>query len=338
MKRGIEVKIISGDNELVNKKIAQVVGLDVKGVITGEELDRASDESLSVIVEKTTIFARVSPIQKERIILALKRNKHVVGYLGDGINDALALKTSDVGISVDSAVDVAKDSADIILLHKSLHVLYEGVDEGRRTFSNTMKYLYMGSSSNFGNMFSMVGASILIPFLPMAPLQIILNNFLYDMSQLGVTTDSVDAEALSKPAFWRIDKIRNFMIFIGPISSIFDYLTFGVMWFVFGWQSGSQQLFHSGWFIESLMSQTLIVHVIRTNKIPFLESRPSKRLLFLTLLIVAVGIAIVATPIGAFFGFAPPPLSFYPVLFGLVIAYLVLTQLAKSAMLRLKWI
>ena len=339
MKRGVEVKILSGDNELVNKKIAQVVGLNVKGVITGEELAFASDESLHVLVEKNTIFARVSPMQKERIILALQRNKHVVGFLGDGINDALALKTSDVGISVDSAVDVAKESADIILLHKSLHVLYEGVDEGRRTFANTMKYLRMGSSSNFGNMFSMVGASIFLPFLPMAPLQIILNNFLYDMSQLGVTTDKVDSEALAKPAQWKIDEIRNFMIFIGPISSIFDYLTFGVMWFVIGATTPAhQQLFHAGWFIESLMTQTLVVHVIRTNKVPFIESMPSKRLLALTLGVVLLGLIIVSTPIHEFFGFEALPLEFYPILFAMVLAYLLLTQFAKSEMLKRKWI
>jgi len=338
-RRGIEVKILSGDNELVNQKIARVVGLEVKGIITGEEIDHASDDSLSVLVEKNTIFARVSPVQKERLILALQRNKHVVGYLGDGINDALALKTSDVGISVNSAVDVAKESADIILLRKSLHVIYEGVDEGRRTFSNTMKYLRMGSSSNFGNMFSVVGASIFLPFLPMAPLQIILNNFLYDMSQLGVTTDNVDAEHLEKPAQWKMDTVRNFMLFIGPISSIFDYLTFGVMWFIFAATTpATQQLFHAGWFIESLMTQTLVVYVIRTNKIPFLQSMPSKRLIILTLGVVLVGLAIVATPLRSFFGFAELPLSFYPILFAMVLAYLVLTQIAKGMLLKMKLI
>ncbi len=338
-KRGIEVKILSGDNELVNRKIARVVGLDVKGLMTGEEIDKVSDESLQVLVEKNTIFARVSPVQKERVILALQRNRHVVGFLGDGINDALALKTADVGISVNSAVDVAKESADIILLRKSLHVIYEGVDEGRRTFANTMKYLRMGSSSNFGNMFSVVGASIFLPFLPMAPLQIILNNFLYDMSQLGVTTDTVDAEYLEKPAQWKMDNVKNYMLFIGPISSVFDYLTFGVMWFVFAANSaGSQQLFHAGWFIESLMTQTLVVHVIRTNKVPFLQSAPSKRLLLLTLGVVVAGLIIVATPIREMFGFEELPLSFYPILFGIVIAYLVITQIAKSALLKMKLI
>ncbi|MCX8175151.1 MAG: magnesium-translocating P-type ATPase [Candidatus Micrarchaeota archaeon] len=337
MARGIEIKILSGDNELVNQKIARVVGLEVKGTITGDEIDKASDESLQVLVEKNTIFARVSPVQKERIILALQRNKHVVGYLGDGINDALALKTADVGISVNSAVDVAKEAADIILLRKSLHVTYDGVDEGRRTFTNTVKYLRMGASSNFGNMFSVVGASIFLPFLPMSPLQIILNNFLYDISQLGITTDTVDKEVLSKPTKWNIDGIRNFVIFVGPISSIFDYLTYGVMWFVFGATTIAKQgIFHAGWFIESLMTQTLVVHVIRTNKIPFLQSMPSKRLTILTFGIVAVGLAIVATPLREMFDFGELPAEYYPILFGLVISYLALTQLAKSLLLKMK--
>jgi Mg2+-importing ATPase len=307
----------------------------VKGIITGEELDRASDESLQVLVERNTIFARVSPIQKERIILALQRNKHVVGFLGDGINDSLALKTSDVGISVESAVDVAKESADIILIRKSLHVLYEGVDEGRRTFANTMKYLRMGSSSNFGNMFSVVGASVMLPFLPMAPIQIIVNNFLYDMSQLGGTTDNVDAEMLAKPAQWNLNNIRNFMIFIGPISSIFDYLTYGVMWFVFSATTPAQQaLFHTGWFIESLMSQTLVVHVIRTNKIPFLQSMPSNKLLLTTFGAVGIGLLLVATPIGGILGFQAPPPLFYVLLVVMVVAYLFLTQFVKNELLK----
>ncbi len=339
IRRGIEIKILSGDNELINKKIAQIVGLQSKGVITGEEIDRATDDSLQVLVEKNTIFARVSPVQKERVILALQRNKHVVGFLGDGINDSLALKTSDVGISVDSAVDVAKESADIILLHKSLHVLYEGVDEGRRTFANAMKYLRMGSSSNFGNMFSVVGASALLPFLPMGPLQLIINNFLYDLSQLGGTADNVDAESLAKPAQWTLDNVRNYMIFIGPISSIFDYVTFGVMWFVFGAQTmAQQQLFHAGWFIESLMTQTLVVHVIRTNKVPFLESMPSDKLLLSTFGAVFIGLLLVATPLRGIFGFGELPPLFYALLVAMVVAYLVLTQFAKTALLKMGFI
>ncbi len=333
VKRGIEVKILSGDNELVNRKIARDVGLNIKGIITGTEIDKASDDSLAVLAEQNTIFARVSPIQKERVILALQRNKHVVGFLGDGINDSLALKTSDVGISVNTAADVAKESADIIMLRKSLHVLYEGVDEGRRTFSNVMKYLKMGSSSNFGNMFSVVGASIFLPFLPMAPLQIILNNFLYDMSQLGIPTDNVDSEDLLKPAKWSTSFIRNFVVYIGPISSIFDYLTFGVMLFVF---SASAPVFQAGWFIESIMTQTFIIHIIRTNKIPFVQSWPSRKLLLLSIGIVATAFFLVLGPFRAYFGFGELPLAYFPILFGMVAVYLVLTQLIKAQLIKRK--
>ncbi len=333
MKRGIEIKILSGDNELVNGKIAKTVGLPIKGVITGQQIDAATDDSLMVLVEQNTIFARVSPIQKERIILALQRRKHVVGFLGDGINDSLALKTSDVGISVNSAVDVAKESADIILLRKSLHVLYEGVDEGRRTFSNIMKYLKMGSSSNFGNMFSVVGASIFLPFLPMAPLQLILNNFLYDMSQLGIPTDNVDSEDLLKPAKWSMDNLRNFVIYIGPISSIFDYMTYGVMLFVF---QAPAAVFQAGWFIESIMTQTLIIHVIRTKKVPYLESRPSGKLMLLSLVLVSVAFLIILTPIHSYFGFGTLPLEYFPILFGMVLAYLALTQFIKTQLIKRK--
>jgi Mg2+-importing ATPase len=335
VKRGVEVKILSGDNELVNRKIAHDVGLKIKGIITGAEIDKASDESLSVLVEQNTIFARVSPIQKERIILALQRNKHVVGFLGDGINDALALKTSDVGISVDSAADVAKESADIILLRKSLHVLYEGVDEGRRTFSNIMKYLKMGTSSNFGNMFSVVGASIFLPFLPMTPLQLILNNFLYDISQLGIPTDNVDPEDLVKPAKWSTDFIRNFVVYVGPISSIFDYLTFGILLFVF---AAPAAVFQTGWFLESIATQTLIIHIIRTNKVPFLQSQPSKKLLILSLFIVAAAFFVALSPLKLFFGFSDLPLAYFPVLFAIVLIYLVLAQLVKSQLVKRKLI
>ena len=333
VRRGIEVKILSGDNELVNFRIAREVGLEIKGMITGDEVANASDDSLLVLVEKNTIFARVTPVQKERIILALQRNKHVVGYLGDGINDALALKTSDVGISVDSAVDVAKEAADIILLRKSLHVIYEGVDEGRRTFCNTTKYLKMGSSSNFGNMFSVVGASVFLPFLPMAPIQIILNNFLYDMSQLGIPTDEVDADSLSKPVQWNLDGIRNFLIFMGPVSSIFDYITFGVLFLYF---QAPAAVFQTGWFIESLLTQTLIIHVIRTNKVPFVESRASWQLILLSIAIVTAGFLIILTPIGAYFGFAALPAAYFPILAAIVLGYLVLGQVVKTALLRLK--
>ena len=333
MKRGIEVKVLSGDNELVNMKIAKDVGLPVKGIITGEEIEKASDESLSVLVEKNTVFARVLPAQKERIILALQRNKHVVGFMGDGINDSLALRTSDVGISVDSAVDVAKESANIILLRKSLHVLYEGVDEGRRTFANTMKYLRMGSSSNFGNMFSVLGASIILPFLPMMPIQIIFNNFLYDMSQIGVPSDKVDEEALAKPAKWDMENVKNFMLYIGPLSSIFDYLTYFTLYFVLALPA---EIFQAGWFIESILTQTLIVYVIRTNRIPFIQSWPSKQLMFTTTAILLVALFVVLTPVREYFGFGVLPAIFWPILVVFIIAYLALTYFVKSWLVKKK--
>ncbi|VVC01165.1 Uncharacterised protein [uncultured archaeon] len=238
-----------------------------------------------------------------------------------------------MGISVDSAVDVAKESADIILLRKSLHVLYEGVDEGRRTFTNIMKYLRMGSSSNFGNMFSVVGASIFLPFLPMAPVQIILNNFLYDMSQLGIPTDNVDQEELLKPAKWNMDNIKNFMLYIGPVSSIYDYLTYFTLFFFLRVPA---EVFHAGWFIESIMTQTLVIHVIRTNKIPFLESKPSKFLLFTSILIVSVALLIILTPLRTYFGFEALPGEFFPILIVFVITYLILTQLVKMWLLKRK--
>jgi len=333
MKRGIEIKILSGDNELVNWKIAKDVGLPIKGVITGDKIENASDESLQVLVEQNTVFARVLPVQKERIIAMLQRNKHVVGFLGDGINDSLSLKTSDVGISVDSAVDVAKESADIILLQKSLHVLYEGVDEGRRTFANTMKYLKMGSSSNFGNMFSVLGASLFLPFLPMKPIQILFNNFLYDMSQIGVPSDSVDDEQLVKPATWNLDNIKNFMIYIGPISSLYDYLTYITLFFVLHVPEG---VFQAGWFIESIMTQTLIIYVIRTNKIPFLQSWPSKKLMLLTAAILSVALLVVVTPLRSLFGFGELPLVFFPTLVVFIATYMVLTQVIKVYLLKKK--
>ena len=335
--RGIEVKILSGDNELVNRKIAKDVGLEIKGVATGEEIANASDEELKVLVETNNIFARVLPLQKERIIVALQKNKHVVGFMGDGINDSLALKTSDVGISVDSAVDVAKESADIILLSKELHVLYEGVDEGRRTFANTLKYLKMGSSSNFGNMFSVLGASLFLPFLPMMPIQIIYNNFLYDISQVGIPTDSVDEAALVRPAQWNITNVKNFMIYIGPISSLFDYLTFFALFFFipnYLHTPVAQGSFQAGWFIESIMSQTLIIYIIRTNKVPFVQSWPSKRLMLMTTGILTVALITVLTPIGSVLGFAPLPPVFFVILGIYIVTYMALTQFIKTRLVK----
>jgi Mg2+-importing ATPase len=330
-KLGIEFKVLTGDNELVTKKICSEVGLDVKELVTGEQVDKLDDKDLRELVKTTDVFARLSPLQKERIIRALHENKHIVGYLGDGINDALALKTSDVGISVNNAVDIAKESADIILLKKSLMVLEDGVAEGRKTFGNIVKYIKMGSSSNFGNMFSMTGGSIFLPFLPMLPIQILLNNFLYDVSQIAIPTDEVDRDYLTKPRPWNVGYIKKFMVIIGPISSIYDFLTYGVMLFVF---HASPQLFHTGWFIESLCTQTLVIYVIRTGKIPFLESRPSRFLILTSILIVATGIFIPFSALARPFGFVAPPPLYFVVLFFMVITYLLLVQVVKVWFIR----
>jgi len=326
-KRGVDFKVLTGDNELVTKKICSEVGLDIKGLATGEQLDKVGDKELQEMVKTITVFARLSPVQKERIVHALHENGHIVGYLGDGINDALALKASDVGISVNNAVDIAKESADIILLKKSLMVLEEGVTEGRKTFGNIVKYIKMGSSSNFGNMFSMTGGSMFLPFLPMLPIQILLNNFLYDVSQAAIPTDEVDREYLVRPRPWNVDYIRKFMIIIGPISSVFDFITYGVMLFMF---HASAQLFHTGWFIESLCTQTLVIHVIRTGKIPFIESRPSRFLILTSILIVALGIIIPFSPLAKPFGFVPPPPAYFMALFLMVATYLLLVQVVKK--------
>jgi Mg2+-importing ATPase len=330
-KLGIKFKVLTGDNELVTKKICGEVGLDVKGLVTGEQVDKLNDNELRELVETTTVFARLAPLQKERVIHALHENKHIVGYLGDGINDAPALKGSDVGISVNNAVDIAKESADIILLKKSLMVLEDGVKEGRKTFGNIVKYIKMGSSSNFGNMISMTGASLFLPFLPMLPIQILLNNFLYDLSQIAIPSDDVDKDYISKPRPWQVKSIRRFMFYIGPISSIFDFTTFGVMYFIF---RAAQPLFHTGWFIESLCTQTLVIHIIRTGKIPFIESRPSKFLIFTSILIVTVGILIPFSPLAKPFGFVSPPPLYFLALFIMVTIYLFLVQVVKKWFVR----
>jgi len=326
-KLGINFKVLTGDNELVTKKICSEVGFDVRGLVTGEQVDKLNDKELQELVKTTDVFARLSPLQKERIIRALHENKHIVGYLGDGINDALALKTSDVGISVNNAVDIAKESADIILLKKSLMVLKDGVMEGRKTFGNIVKYIKMGSSSNFGNMLSMTGGSMFLPYLPMLPIQILLNNFLYDVSQIAIPTDEMDKEYTIKPRPWNVNSIKKFMIIIGPISSIYDFLTYGVMLFIF---HASAPLFHTGWFIESLCTQTLVIHVIRTGKIPFLESRPSRFLILTSIFIVTVGIFIPFSPLAKPFGFVAPPPLYFVILFFMVITYLLLVQVVKT--------
>lgn len=322
---GVRVKILTGDSELVARHICSQVGLDAKHIILGEELDRMTDSALAHMAEKTIVFARVSPMQKHRIILALKGRGHVVGYMGDGINDAPSLHAADVGISVSTAVDVAKDAADIILLERSLRVLHQGILEGRKAFGNVMKYLLMGTSSNFGNMFSMAAAAMFLPFLPMLPTQILLNNFLYDFAQITIPTDNVDASYIDKPRRWDIKLIRDFMIYIGPISSIYDFLTFYALLKIF---HASEALFHTGWFVESLATQTLVLFVIRTAGNPF-RSRPSLPLAITTVLIVVIGIVLPFSPLAEVFGFTPLPARFFVFLGVTVITYLLLVELVK---------
>ncbi|MGH9930481.1 MAG: magnesium-translocating P-type ATPase [Pyrinomonadaceae bacterium] len=327
---GIQVKILTGDNELVTEHICSQVGLESERIILGAELERMSDPALAQVVEQTSVFARVSPAQKNRIILALKRRSHVVGYLGDGINDAPSLHAADVGISVSTATDVAKDAADFILLERSLNVLHEGIIEGRKSFGNVMKYLLMGTSSNFGNMFSMAVASLFLPFLPMLPTQILLNNFLYDLAQVTIPTDHVDQTFIHNPQRWDVKMIRDFMIYIGPISSIYDFLTFFVLLKVFG---ASEQLFHSGWFVESLATQTLVIFVIRTAGNPF-RSRPSLALTATTIAVVMAGIALPFTSFGRILGFTALPLGFFLFLAGATVTYLLLVELVKRRLMR----
>jgi Mg2+-importing ATPase len=323
---GISIVVMTGDNEYVSAKIAHDVGLPYKVVVRGAEVDAMTDDALAVKAEKGAIFARVSPEQKNRIINALKKRGRVVGYLGDGINDAPSLHTADIGISVMNAVDVAKDAANIILLEKDLAVLHEGVIEGRRSFANIMKYIIMGTSSNFGNMFSMAGASLFLPFLPMLPTQILLNNLLYDASQVAIPSDNVDAELLHKPKRWRMQFIRQFMVIIGPISSIYDFLTFAVLLLVF---HANEQLFHTGWFVESLATQALVVFVIRTSGNP-LRSRPSRRLALTVLAAVAVGFVLPYTPLAKPLGFVPLPIGLIAVIVGFAATYLLLVQFVKQ--------
>lgn len=326
---GVQVKILTGDNELVTRHVCEQVGLPSSGIVLGSELDHMSDAALTQVVEQVHVFARVSPAQKNRIILALKKRKHVVGYMGDGINDAPSLHTADVGISVSTGVDVAKDAAAIILLEQSLQVLHNGILEGRKAFGNVIKYLLMGTSSNFGNMFSMAGAYVFLPFLPMLPSQILLNNFLYDLSQITIPTDNVDASYIKKPQHWDIKLLRNFMLFIGPISSIFDFLTFFLLLRVF--QAGDM-LFHTGWFVESLATQTLVLFIIRTAGNP-LRSRPSRPLTITTLVIVAIGILLPYTPLAGPLGFIPLPGLYFLLLAGMTITYLTLVELVKRRLM-----
>ncbi len=326
-KQGIQFKVLSGDNALVTQKICQELKIDTGEIVTGEEIDKLDDAELRIAVEKSHAFVRLTPLQKERIITALQDNKHVVGFIGDGINDAPSLKIADVGISVNNATDIARDAAQIILLEKNLTILADCIKEGRQTFANTVKYIKMGASSNFGNMISMTGASFLLPFLPMMPTQILLNNFLYDLSQVALPTDKVDSEYLVTPRPWNIKFLKYFIIFIGPVSSIFDFATFGVMLWIF---KAPPELFHTGWFVESLTTQVFVVYIIRTNRIPFLESRPSKTLLFATLAIVAFGALLPYTALGHYFGFVPLPFLFFGILALISLTYLILTQFIKN--------
>ena len=328
-RHGVAVKVLTGDNEIVTRKVCRDVGLEVEHVVLGSDIAAMSDAELAEIVEKTAVFAKLSPDQKARVIKGLHTKGHVVGFLGDGINDGPALKAADVGISVDTAVDIAKESADIILLEKNLLVLEEGVIEGRKVFGNIVKYIKMGASSNFGNMFSVLGASAFLPFLPMAPVQILLNNLLYDFSQTAVATDNVDAEYVEKPRKWDISNIGRFMLFVGPISSIFDYATFFTLLWVFkAWDK--PDLFQTGWFVESLLSQTLIVHVIRTGKIPFLQSQASLPLTITTVTICLIGISLPYSHFATALGFEPLPLAYWGAMAIILPSYLLLTQVVKS--------
>jgi Mg2+-importing ATPase len=329
----VDVKVLTGDNEIITAYICKQVGMPVEHLLLGSQIETMSETELAEAASATSVFARLAPAHKERIIRALQSKGHVLGFMGDGINDAPALKAADVGISVDSAVDIAKESSDIILLENSLLVLEQGVLEGRRVFGNIIKYIKMAASSNFGNMFSVVGASAFLPFLPMLPIQVLTNNLLYDFSQTTIPTDQVDADWLTKPRKWEIGKILRFILFIGPISSIFDYLTFFLMLYVFNcWHNPA--LFHTGWFVESLFTQTLIIHVIRTNKIPFIQSWASWPLILTSLIIVAAGAWLTVSPLANTLGFVPLPPLFWLYLAIMLLGYALLTQVVKTWFIR----
>ncbi len=357
---GVTVKVLTGDNDLVTRKVCSEVGIHAGTIVLGRDVERMTDAQLSEAVEKSDVFARLSPAHKQRIVKALQSKGHVVGFMGDGINDAPALRAADAGISVDNAVDIAKESADMILLEKNLMVLEEGVLEGRKVFVNILKYIRMGASSNFGNMFSVIGASAWLPYVPMAPIQVLTNNLLYDFSQVPIPTDNVGPAQTAKPRPWNMGEIGKFIVFIGPISSIFDYTTYAIMWFVFkcshlnlvpppglearfaGAASANDTyaaaLFHTGWFVESLMTQTLIVHVIRTNLIPFVQSRASWQLTLNTFLIMAIGAYLPFSPVASYLGFVPLPPLYWLLLLITVVCYVGLTQVVKVWLLKKSWI
>jgi Mg2+-importing ATPase len=357
---GVTVKVLTGDNDLVTRKVCTEVGINAEKILLGNDVEKMSDEQLADVIDCTDVYARLSPAHKKRVVQALQKKGHVVGFMGDGINDAPALRAADVGISVDTAVDIAKESADMILLEKNLMVLEEGVLEGRKVFANIMKYIRMGASSNFGNMFSMLGASAWFPFLPIQTIQLLTNNLLYDFSQVPIPTDNVTAQYIDKPRPWQMGEIAKFIIFIGPISSIFDYTTFCVMWFYFKCNHAglvpppelaarfahaadpnhtyAAALFNTGWFVESLMTQTLIIHVIRTNLIPFVQSRASWQLTMTTILIMAIGAYLPYSPIASGLRFVPLPWQFWPILLATLFCYVGLTQLIKMWLIRKNWI
>jgi len=357
---GVTVKVLTGDNDLVTRKVCTEVGINAEKIVLGSQVETMSEPQLADAVEVTDVFARLSPAHKQRIVQALQRKGHVVGFIGDGINDAPALRAADVGISVDNAVDIAKESADVILLEKSLMVLEEGVLEGRKVFVNILKYVRMGASSNFGNMFSVIGASAWLKFAPMAPIQILTNNLLYDFSQVPIPTDNVGAQQIAKPRPWNMGEIAKFIVFVGPISSIFDYTTYAIMWFVFKCHdlglvpppdlaarfpatadpnlTYAAALFHTGWFVESLMTQTLIIHIIRTNLLPFVQSRASWQLTMTTLLIIAIGAYLPYSLLAPTLGFVPLPPFYWLLLLITLLCYVGLTQGIKMWLIRKAWV
>jgi Mg2+-importing ATPase len=357
---GVTVKVLTGDNDLVTRKVCTEVGINAEKIVLGSQVETMTEPQLADAVEGTDVFARLSPTHKQRIVQALQRKGHVVGFMGDGINDAPALRAADVGISVDNAVDIAKESADVILLEKSLMVLEEGVLEGRKVFVNILKYVRMGASSNFGNMFSVIGASAWLKFAPMAPIQILTNNLLYDFSQVPIPTDNVGAQQIAKPRPWNMGEIAKFIVFVGPISSIFDYTTYAIMWFVFKCHdlglvpppdlaarfpatadpnlTYAAALFHTGWFVESLMTQTLIIHIIRTNLLPFVQSRASWQLTMTTLLIIAIGAYLPYSLLAPTLGFVPLPPFYWLLLLITLLCYVGLTQGIKMWLIRKAWV
>jgi Mg2+-importing ATPase len=359
-RHGVTIKVLTGDNDLVARKVCTDVGIDAERILLGSQIERMTDAELAQALTATHVCARLSPSDKRRIVDALRRQGHVVGFMGDGINDAPALRAADVGISVDSAVDIAKESADLVLLEKNLMVLEEGVLEGRKVFVNILKYIRMGASSNFGNMFSVIGASAWLPYVPMAPIQVLSNNLLYDFSQVPIPTDNVGAEQIAAPRPWHMGSIARFILFIGPISSVFDYTTYAMMWFLFRCnrltlaapaalaarfpattnpeQTYAAALFHTGWFVESLMTQTLVIHVIRTNQVPFLQSRASWQLTMTTVVIMALGAYLPTSPLAEALGFVPLPGLYWPLLALTLVSYVGLTQVMKMWLVGKAWV